>query len=125
LIAFGRTGERGARLVLADPATGERQSRSVESGALTFLWHSCLPQIAYAVASDESPHVYDRVVVLDIAADREWSIERPTLAFFWHPQRAELFRLGVDRRREELSWEATDGAGDSRLLARFSPTREV
>jgi dipeptidyl aminopeptidase/acylaminoacyl peptidase len=125
LVAFARTGGRGARLVLADPATGERQSRSVESGAVTFVWHPALAQIAYAVASDASPHVYERVVVLDIVADREWTIERPTLAFFWHPQQPELFRLAVDRRREELFWEATAGPADSRLLARFSPTREV
>jgi TolB protein len=125
LLAFARLGESGTRLVLVDPASGERRARELARGPVAFVWHPRLPLLAYATATDEAPHVYERVSLLDVREEREDRLTLPTLAFFWHPQRAQLFRLGIDRAREELSWERIDGSGDRMALARFLPTREI
>src|SRR6185503_5340420 len=110
---------------LIDCVSGERRTRALERGPVAFVWHPRLPILAYAVASDETPHVYHRVVTLDLAEDRERAIDRSTLACCWHPTRATLFRLAIDERREALLWEGGDSDADVLVLARFAPTRET
>lgn len=124
-LAFARVGEGGARLVLMDPLSGERRSRELDRGPIAFVWHPSLPVIAYAIATDQAPHVYERVVLLDLREDRERTISLPTLAFFWHPEQVVLFRLAIDQGREQLSWEANTDDGPRQVLARFLPTRET
>ena len=126
LLAFVRPGDAASRLVLLDRVSGERRSRTLERGAVAFVWHARLPVLAYATAGDTAPHLYERVVVLDLRNDREQVLAHPTLAFFWHPEHATLFRIGLDRRNERLSWEMHEnGEADPVVLARFLPTRET
>ena len=124
-LAFARLAESGTRLVLIDCVSGERRTRALERGPVAFIWHPRLPILAYAIATDETPHVYHRVVTLDLAEDRERAIDRPTLACCWHPARAALFRLAIDARREALLWEGGDAGNEMLVLARFAPTRET
>jgi WD40-like Beta Propeller Repeat len=125
MLAFARLAETGTRLILVEPETGGRRSRELPRGPVAFVWHPRLPVLAYATGSDEAPHIYDRVVVLDLREERELAIVGTALAFFWHPERLRLFRLCIDQKRQEATWEATDVGGDSKRLARFLPTREL
>ncbi len=124
-LAFARVAERGTRLVLLDVATGERCTRELDRGPVAFIWHPRLPVLAYVVAPLDAPHEYDRVVLLDLGADREQTITRPTLACAWHPREAVLFRLAIDERREALSWERHDAPEQTVAVTRFVPTREI
>jgi hypothetical protein len=124
-LAFARVAERGTRLVMLDVTSGERRTRELEHGPVAFVWHPRLPLLAYVVAPIEAPHVYHRLVLLDLRADREQAIARSTLACAWHPHEAVLFRLAIDERREALTWERHDGTAAAVPVAHFVPTREV
>jgi dipeptidyl aminopeptidase/acylaminoacyl peptidase len=124
-LAFARVAERGTRLVMLDVASGERCTRELDPGPVAFIWHPCLPLLAYVVAPLDAPHVYHRVVLLDLRADREQAITRPTLACAWHPRDAVLFRLAIDDRREALSWERHDAPDTAVPITHFVPTREI
>ena len=124
-LAFARVAERGTRLVMLDVASGERCTRELDRGPVAFVWHPRLPMLAYAVAPLDAPHVYHRVVLLDLGADREQVITRSTLACAWHPRDSVLFRLAIDERREALSWERHDTPDAAVPITRFVPTREI
>ena len=124
-LAFARLAERGTRLVLIDATTGERRTRALEPGPIAFVWHPRLPVLAYALARDDAPHVYHRVVSLDLQNERERAIPRPTIACCWHPERPQLYRLAVDHTRDALSWEYEEGDEPPTTIVRFVPTREI
>jgi hypothetical protein len=124
-LAFARLAERGTRLVLTDATTGERRSRELEPGPIAFIWHPRLPVLAYALARDDAPHVYHRVVCLDLQNERERVIPRATISCCWHPEWPRLFRLAVDHTRDALSWEWEEDDGPPATIVRFVPTREI
>ena len=124
-LAFARLAECGTRLVLTDATTGERRTRELEPGPIAFIWHPRLPVLAYALARDDAPHIYHRVVCLDLQSERERGIPRSTIACCWHPELPRLFRLAVDHGRDALSWEHEEGDGPATTVVRFVPTREI
>ena len=123
-LAFARLAEHGTRLVLTGE-NGERCTRDLASGPVAFVWHPRLPILAYVVGRDDSPHVYRRIVCLDLQGERERVIERPAIACAWHPDEPRLFRLAVDPARDALVWEYEDEDAPATTIVRFVPTREI
>jgi len=122
-LAFARLAEHGTRLVLTGE-NGERCTRDLASGPVAFVWHPRLPILAYVVGRDDSPHVYQRIVCLDLQGERERVIERPAIACAWHPDEPRLFRLAVDPARDALVWEYEDEDAPATTIVRFVPTRD-
>ncbi|HEY2388263.1 MAG TPA: hypothetical protein VGK30_14975 [Candidatus Binatia bacterium] len=126
-LAFARLAEHGTRLVLRNVESGERCTRELEAGAVAFVWHPRRPILAYVVARDDAPHVYERIVCLDLQDERERVIGRPAIACAWHPDVPRLFRLAVAQARDALVWEYEEEGDDApaTTVVRFVPTREI
>jgi len=124
-LAFARLAERGTRLVLTNVESGERCTREVEPGPIAFVWHPRRSILAYVLARDDAPHVYQRIVCLDLQGERERVIARPAIACAWHPDAPRLFRLAVDQARDALVWQYEDDEAPPATIVRFVPTREI
>ena len=130
-IAYVNQAESGSVLLVADLDDLDNPTRVAEVGAFSaFMWSPDGMSLAVADQAAGNAVAFERMRLISADGSAESTItEELLLAFYWSPDSSRVAWVGLEREQRTFDWNVAtvsgDGAGESRTLFNFNPSRDV